>query len=161
MTLRGEDLRVAQTQPLQPSSGVRVVLSVLGGVFAIGVIEGLAVVFTLLKFGLGGSQPAATVYATVALTGFMCLAASAAAAALLTAAIARGASSLRRRWYLPMMFLVLAIYCALLLAGYFVDPTKLYGEILFEKRASITVYLVLAVSAMFVGIRQYRRSAEG
>jgi hypothetical protein len=147
---------MGHAQPVQPSSGVRVVLSVLGGVFTIGVIEGLAAVYTLLRFGLAGSQSATTVYVTASLAALMCLAAVVAAVAVLTAAIARDASSLRRGWYLPMMFLALVIYFALLMASYFINSTTLYGEMLFEKQASVAVYLALAVLAAFIGVRQYR-----
>ncbi len=55
-----------------------------------------------------------------------------------------------------MMFLALVIYFALLMASYFINSTTLYGEMLFEKQASVAVYLALAVLAAFIGVRQYR-----
>lgn len=149
------------TAPLmgvQLSGSVRIVLSVLGGIFAVAMFESLAGVFMLLRFGLAGSQSPSSIYWASAVAAMLALAGLLAAFAVLASAVARDAWSLRRRWYLPMLLLALAIYGALLLLGLAADPSKLYGEMLDEKRASVGTCLALTAVAVLIGVEYYRRS---
>lgn len=157
MTVGSEEMIEERSLSVQLPGAVRIVLSIIGGICSIGIVEGLAAMFMLLNFGLAGSQSSSAVYLTTATAGMMVVAGSLAAMAALTSAIARDAWSLRQRWYLPMVLLALAIYGALLLLGMVADSSKLYGELLAEKRFSLSTYLTLTVVAALIGVWHYRR----
>lgn len=137
-------------------NAIRVTLSILGGVFVIGIIENLLAVIMLLRYGLAGSQPASAVHVAVMYTGIMFVAATLGALASLSAALARDAWSPRWRWFLPILVLVLVIYAVLYLLGLFADASQFDGELLVEKRHSIGIFMVLSVLGTLIGVWHYR-----
>lgn len=133
-------------------SGFRVFLSIVGGLLAIGIVESAAAIYSLLRFGLGGTQQPSAVYGASVIAGCMFLASLLATLAVLGASVGRYAWSIQRGLYLPMLSIATAIYGGMFLGGLQVDSASLYGEFLIEKRFSVGLYAVLAVAAALKGI---------
>lgn len=133
-------------------SKFRILLSLIGGLLTIGIIESAATIYSLFQFGLGGTQEPSAVYAAAAIAGCMFLASLLATSAVLRSSVGRYAWSIQRGLYLPMLSTAIAIYGGMLLGGLQVDTASLYGELLLEKRLSVGVYAALAVTAALIGI---------
>lgn len=142
----------ARARGSQLPSGFRIFLSFVGGLLAIGIIESAATIYSLLRFGLGGTQEPSAVFAASVIAVCMFLASLLATSAVLGSSVGRYAWSIQRGLYLPMLSIAIAIYGGILLGGLQVDTDSLYGELLLEKRFSVGVYAALAVAAALIGI---------
>lgn len=142
----------ARARGSQLPSGFRIFLSLAGGLLAIGIIESAATIYSLLRFGPGGTQELSAVYAASAIAACMFLASLLATLAVLGSSVGRYAWSIQRGLYLPMLSIAIAIYGGMLLGGLQVDSDSLYGELLIEKRFSVGLYAALAVAATLIGI---------
>ena len=142
----------AMTRNSQLPSSSRILLSLLGGLLAIGVIESTATIYSLLRFGLSGTQESSTVYGASAIAACIFLASLLATLAVLGSCVRRYAWPIQRGLYLPMLLIAIAIYGGILLGGMQVDSASLYGELLIEKRLSVGIYAALAIAAALIGI---------
>jgi hypothetical protein len=136
----------------QLPGGFRIVLSLVGGLLAIGIIESSATIYSLLRFGLGGTNDQGPVYAASAIASSMFLASLLATMAVLGSSVSRYAWSIHRGVYIPMLSISIVIYGGMLLGGLQVDSASLYGELLIEKRLSVGFYTALAIAAALIGI---------
>lgn len=141
----------AEAHGPQLPSGARILLSIVGGLLAIGIIESAATIYSLLRFGLGGTQEPSAVYGASAIAGCMFLASLLATSAVLGSSVGRYAWSIQRGLYLPMLLIAIAIYGGMLLGGLQVESASLYGELLVEKRFSVVIYAALVVAAALIG----------